>query len=243
MKKFVGISLILCVILSLLLISVGCDKIIDDNVAVGSIISRPDSDVSGATSTPKKAPEETLSPAPFDYSGDYSGGGDEGGGITSFSSPESKDESRLISDSSLPIPSTHAVVLTGGVVDILENVKLKPDGTLDTTNKNYLNDAKFCANLLRMKQELSDKKFNDVRFLTVVQKTNSDEGEVRIKLDSSYRRKTAHVFFVNENGSIVKLSSNKDYISYKLDEHNFADDILTLKFGPQPGTFVLAFGA
>lgn len=213
-------------------------------------ISAPDP---AAEPEQEPTPEPTPAPGPdggsYDYSGS-SGGGDSGGGISSFSSGGSSSSS--LPNPQLPDPANGAVLETPGrgldepknIVDILENVKLRPDGTLDTTNKNYANDMALAHNLEQAKAQLrEDKYFSNFYFLTVIQKSEGSGEPVRIKLDKSYKGKIAYVFFVNGNGDMVNMTESKDYVSYVLDENHFADNVLKVNFGSEPGTFIIAFGA
>ena len=218
-------SLIALIVLSLLVCCGSCNKI-DGNLAAGS----------------------TISDGGYDYS-ESNGGGDEGGGVSSFST--GGYSGGLSPNTSLPTPATPAMLVNKEpagnekiVVDILENIKLKPDGTLDTTNKNYESDRKLSENLSKIQQKLKDdKSLTRFSFMMVKQINNPYSETLKIKLDPEYKNKTAYLFFINKDGEMESIWSGRDYISQKLDDQNLADGILSLNFGNvQEGTFILSFG-
>ena len=166
----------------------------------------------------------------YDY--DYSyGGGDSGGGIAFFSSGGGGN---CVPISPLP-DATKGKATTGS-----QGVKILEGQNLTLTDENLKKAFDVAQNQLK-----TDKRFSKFSLLLVSTEQKPTDGNVKLKLNDTYKNKVAYVYFVNSNGNIVKINPNsdKDYVSYTLDSEHFANNVLQIKFGNQAGTFMIVFGS
>lgn len=175
------------------------------------------------------APEPTPTPTPGDgYDGDGYEGGDSGGGIASFSGGGSGIQSLL------PDPAKGKATTSSDNISILEGQNLR------------LSDKNLEKALEDIKGELKDEKtYSQFSFLIVSTTNKLDDNNVKIKLNDTYREKTAYLYFMDTEGTLQKLYKNKDSLVYSvtLDEKNFVNRELLLNFEGKVGSVICCFGA
>ena len=184
------------------------------------------------TPTPSPTPTSVQKPSSQFDNGypEWGGGADQGNGQTFFPVPDNIPSSSSPVLSPLPDPSQGKATTNTSGVSILEGKDLDLSGNLKKAV-----DA--------MKQQLKDEKnITNFSLLLVSMEPDHPGGDVRIKLNSSYRNKTAYIYRLDSSYSIVPLDHETDYTTRKLDESDFSDNELELKYGSNIGTFVILFG-
>ena len=218
----------LLLLLALTLLS-GCAKI-DTNLALGSVINEADTTTTTSVPTPEPTPPQSG------YEDSSYGGGDSGAGISSFSSGGYfGGGSSGISISPLPDESKGKAVL----VSSQSEVSVLAGQKLTISDKNLQASIEEAQNQLK-----NDKKFSKFNFLIVSADQKLSDPNVKVSLNDTYKNKVAYVFSIDNEGNIQTRNNNsdKDSISYILDDQHFVNRELKLDFSKE-GTFLLVFGA
>lgn len=176
------------------------------------------------------APEPKPSDPGEGYYDEYQSD-DNGAGLASFSTSAYLEKS-------LPNKNRGTASVFSGCTD--EEVTILEGSKLDISDKNLKDAIDEIKNQLK-----NDEKFKEFSFLIISLPQKIVENHIKIKLNDTYKGKTAYFFYVDTHGAIKKLQkdSDKDYIPYTLDEKNLVNNILDVDLDNQTGYFIYCFGA